>query len=125
MKTHEGEKNYKKDVEDIKQKRKESLEVDTNNGRIGALKEWKDIRWEGTERTRDVTKNEENFKIKIKSIDNQELRHEEINRLQRDIKRKYKLNEHNQVNLKKINDKRERPKLSLSRRNEHINRNNV
>jgi hypothetical protein len=89
------------------------------------LKEWKDRKWERIEKTRDVTKNEENYKNKIKSIDNKKLSHEEINRLQRDIKRKYKLNEHNQVNLIKINDKRERPKLSLSRRNEHINRNNV
>ena len=125
MRTHEGEKHDKKDVEDIKQKRKEWLEGDTNNGRIEELKEWKVIRWESTEITRDVTKNEENSKNKIKSINNKELSHEEINRLQRDIKRKYKLNEHNQVNLIKINDKRERPKLSLSRRNEHTNRNNV
>jgi hypothetical protein len=88
------------------------------------LEEWKDIRWENTEITRDLTKNEENYK-KIKSIDNKELSHDEINQFQRDIKRKYKLNEHNQVNLIKINDKRERPKLSLSRRNKHINRNNV
>ena len=70
MKTHEGENHDKKDVEDIKQKRKEWLEGDTNNGRIEELKEWKDRKWERIEKTKDVTKNEENYKNKIKSIDN-------------------------------------------------------